>query len=435
MVVDAREYVSLACCWHRQHTAAHTFAAVQNFAQWQRITASAQEPTSAATGWHPTRLLHWRAPCKPLLWPAKASVPATSRAARSTRALQMSASRRRRRCDASTARLCSSAPGATDCLTAVILDPETVFQQDSAGVPFPEVLSKQGLIPGVKPSLTVYKLPGTAGETTMQGLDGLSERCAKYYAAGCRFAKWRSPLTIDVAAGTPSALAIETNCRDLARYALICQSEGLVPIVEPDLVLKGAHSLEDAVEANARVLGELVRGMQDYGVHLPGTLLKTNFVNCGKDLEPQASFEEIADARLRVLRRVLPVAVASVNYLSGGLSLDVGLRPSLSALNKLKRERGGDRYAPWNLSFSWSSCIQLPLFDLCKTEAKDESGLPRAAIQKLYVLDWRGPRLWAVSDLCRTRRRRSWESSESLYIKRGMWAGRGGSPSAPAGRT
>ena len=132
-----------------------------------------------------------------------------------------------------------SAPGATDCLTAVILDPETVFQQDSAGVPFPEVLSKQGLIPGVKPSLTVYKLPGTAGETTMQGLDGLSERCAKYYAAGCRFAKWRSPLTIDVAAGTPSALAIETNCRDLARYALICQSEGLVPIVEPDLVLKG----------------------------------------------------------------------------------------------------------------------------------------------------------------------------------------------------
>ena len=142
-----------------------------------------------------------------------------------------------------------TAPGATDCLTAVILDPETVFQQDSNGTPFPEVLSKQGLIPGVKPSLTVYKLPGTAGETTMQGLDGLSERCAKYYAAGCRFAKWRSPLTIDVAAGTPSALAIETNCRDLARYALICQAEGLVPIVEPDLVLKGAHVVQRLREA------------------------------------------------------------------------------------------------------------------------------------------------------------------------------------------
>ena len=211
-----------------------------------------------------------------------------------------------------------------------------------------------------------------------------TRRDRRYYAAGCRFAKWRSPLTIDVAAGTPSALAIETNCRDLARYALICQAEGLVPIVEPDLVLKGAHSLEDAVEANARVLGELVRGMQDYGVHLPGTLLKTNLVNCGKDLEPQASVEEIADANLRVLRRVLPVAIASVNYLSGGLSLDRATA-ILSALNRLKRERGGDRYAPWNLSFSWSSCIQLPLFDLCTTVEKDESGLPRAAIQKLYV--------------------------------------------------
>ena len=236
----------------------------------------------------------------------------------------------------------------------------------------------------MKPSLTVYKLPGTNQETYMQGLDGLSERCAKYYAAGCRFAKWRSPLTIDVAAGTPSALAIETNCRDLARYALICQAEGLVPIIEPDLVLKGAHSLEDAVEANARVLGELVRGMQDYGVHLPGTLLKTNLVNCGKDCEPQASVGEIADANLRVLRRVLPVAIASVNYLSGGLSLDRATA-ILSGLNHMKRARGGDKYAPWNLSFSWSSCIQLPLFDLCKSEAKDESGLPRAAIQKLYV--------------------------------------------------
>ena len=120
------------------------------------------------------------------------------------------------------------------------------------------------------------------------------------------------------------------------------------------------------------------------GFQLIARAVFVNLVNCGKDCEPQASVEAIADANLRVLRRVLPVAVASVNYLSGGLSLDRATA-ILSALNKLKRERGGDRYAPWNLSFSWSSCIQLPLFDLCKTEAKDESGLPRAAIQKLYV--------------------------------------------------
>jgi len=277
-----------------------------------------------------------------------------------------------------------TAPNMTDCLTAVILDPETVGQCDSSGVPFPQMLEKQGIVPGVKPSLTVYKLPGTNSETYMQGLDGLAGRCRGYRAAGCRFAKWRSPLTIDVAAGTPSALAIETNCRDLARYALICQAEGLVPIVEPDLVLKGAHSLEDAVEANSRVLGELVRGLQDYGVHLPGTLLKTNLVRQGRDCATAYTPEAIADANLRVLRRVLPVAIAGVNYLSGGLSLAEGTA-ILNAMNVLKAKRGGPGYAPWNLSFSWSACIQLPLFDLCKTLPADASGLPRKEIQELYV--------------------------------------------------
>ena len=275
-------------------------------------------------------------------------------------------------------------PGATDYLAAVILDPETVGQKADDGTPFPDYLKKKGLLPGVKPSLTVYALPGTSGETCMQGLDFLAKRCAEYKAAGCTFAKWRSPLTIDVAKGTPSALAIETNMRDLARYALICQSEGLVPIVEPDLVLKGDHSLEDAVEANARVNMELFRACADYGVYMEGTLLKTNLVNPGKDCSETYSLEQIADANLRMLRRVLPVAVQSVNYLSGGLDLDAA-SGRLAAINDLKKRRGGDRYAPWNLSFSWSACIQLPLFQLCKTAAADASGLPRKAIQALYI--------------------------------------------------
>ena len=211
----------------------------------------------------------------------------------------------------------------------------------------------------------------------------------------------------------------------------------MVPIVEPDLVLKGAHSLEDAVEANSRVLGELVRGLQDYGVHLPGTLLKTNLVRQGRDCATAYTPEAIADANLRVLRRVLPVAIAGrrcrvdvftnsrsrrrrgsragcqwvvatprprdagrpraapgaaaadtittgVNYLSGGLSLAEGTA-ILNAMNVLKAKRGGPGYAPWNLSFSWSACIQLPLFDLCKTLPADASGLPRKEIQELYV--------------------------------------------------
>lgn len=276
------------------------------------------------------------------------------------------------------------APGAPDYLTAVILDPETVKQCADDGTPFPALLKKRGLLPGVKPSLTVYKLPGTSGETCMQGLDGLALRCREYKAAGCTFAKWRSPLTIDVAQGTPSALAIETNMRDLARYALICQAEGLVPIVEPDLVLKGDHSLEDAVEANARVNMELFRACADYGVYLEGCILKTNLVNAGKDGATDYSLEDIADANLRMLRRVLPVAVKTVNYLSGGQDLEQA-SSRLAAINDLKKKRGGDKYAPWNLSFSWSACIQLPIFQLCKTEKADASGLPRAAMQALYV--------------------------------------------------
>jgi fructose-bisphosphate aldolase class 1 len=140
------------------------------------------------------------------------------------------------------------AEGAPDYVSGAILDPETVFQSSSLGVPLPQLLTARGILPGVKPSLTVYKLPGCDGETVMQGLDSLAERLRSYKAAGCVFAKWRSPLNIDIAAGKPSQLAMESNMRDQARYALICQSEGIVPIVEPDLVLTGSHTLEDAVE-------------------------------------------------------------------------------------------------------------------------------------------------------------------------------------------
>ena len=290
------------------------------------------------------------------------------------------------------------APGAADYLTAVILDPETVGQKADDGTPFPALLASLGLLPGVKPSLTVKVLPGTSGETWMQGLDSLGDRLQGYRAAGCVFAKWRSPLTIDVAAGTPSALAIEANCRDLARYALVCQAARVVPIIEPDLVLKGAHSLENAVEANARVNAALFRACGDHGVYLEGCILKTNLVNAGPTQSPKPAPEAVADANLRMLRRAVPVAVNTINYLSGGQSLeDAAAR--LDAINRVKKERGGDRYAPWNLSFSWSACIQLPLFQLCKTEKADGSGLPRAAIQKLYVANLRTASLASLGKL------------------------------------
>jgi len=280
------------------------------------------------------------------------------------------------------------AEGAGDYISGAILDPETVFQKSDKGVPLPQVLTERGILPGVKPSLTVCKLPGTDGETVMQGLDSLAERLRSYKAAGCVFAKWRSPLNIDVAAGKPSQLAVEANMRDQARYALICQSEGIVPIVEPDLVLAGTHTLEDAVEINVRVLNCLYGSMAEHGVHLEGTILKVNMVNAGKD-SPDNSYtpEDIADANLRSLRRTLPVAVRTVNYLSGGQPLaDAAAR--LDAINRLKAARGGDRYAPWNLSFSWSAAVQLPLFELCRDASLEKdaaTGLPLKAMAAGYV--------------------------------------------------
>ena len=227
----------------------------------------------------------------------------------------------------------------------------------------------------MKPHLKVYALPGQSGATVMQGLDSLAARCAEYKAAGCEFAKWRSPLEIDVAAGQPSDLTIEANMRDLARYALICQSEGLVPIVEPDISLKGDHDLETAVRVNVKVQSELFHQMNLHGVYMEGAVLKSNMVNPGKDCATSYTVDEIAIANLQVFRRCFPTAMVTANFLSGGQSLeDAAAR--LDAINKHKTAKD-----PWNLSFSWSAAIQMPLFQLCK--GKD--GLQLEAMGELYM--------------------------------------------------
>ena len=279
------------------------------------------------------------------------------------------------------------AEGASEFISGAILDPETVFQKSDAGVPLPEVLTARGILPGVKPSLTVYKLPGCDGETVMQGLDSLAERLKSYKAAGCVFAKWRSPLNVDLAAGKPSQLCIEANMRDQARYALICQAEGIVPIVEPDVVLSGDYALEDALEINVRILNALYHACAEHGVHLDGTILKVNMVNAGKECATAYTPEQIADANLRTLRRAVPVGVRTVNYLSGGQPLKEA-SARLDAINKLKAARGGDRYAPWNLSYSWSAAVQMPLFELCRDaslEREPATGLPLKAMAAMYV--------------------------------------------------
>jgi len=262
--------------------------------------------------------------------------------------------------------------GASEFLSAAILDPETMHQKNDAGVLFPEALKACGIVPGVKPHLKVYELPGGGGDTVMQGLDSLAVRCREYKAAGAQFAKWRSPLAIT--ANGPSEVAIESNMRDLARYALICQDEGLVPIVEPDIVMKGEHDLETAVAVNVKVQSSLYKAMLEHGVYMEGSILKTNMVNPGLSCPTSYTVSEIAEANLATLRRVMPVAISGVNFLSGGQNLeDAAAR--LDAMNKAKGK------SPWNLSFSWSAALQMPLFELCR----DNGGkMPLTEMGALY---------------------------------------------------
>lgn len=226
-----------------------------------------------------------------------------------------------------------TAQGCEDYLSGAILDPETLYQKADHGILFPELLTRKGIVPGVKPHLKVYTLPGTNGDTVMQGLDSLAVRCREYYQAGARFAKWRSPLQIDMAKGCPTDLAIHANMHDLARYALICQSEGLVPIVEPDVLLTGSHTLEEAICINIRVQSELFQAMRNHGVYLPGSTLKPNMINPGKDCPLKYSVEDIAQANIYVLQNTFPVAMKGVNYLSGGQTLEQALA-RLSAINQ-----------------------------------------------------------------------------------------------------
>lgn len=268
-------------------------------------------------------------------------------------------------------------PGINEFLSAAILDPETMYQKNDKGVPFPESMKALGIIPGVKPHLKVYELPGTGGETVMQGLDSLAVRCREYKAAGAQFAKWRSPIMITDTA--PSDLAIESNMRDLARYALICQDEGLVPIVEPDVVMKGTHDLETAVAVNVKVQASLYKAMLDHGVYMEGTILKTNMVNPGLSCPTSYSAEQIGAANITTLRRVMPVAIPGVNFLSGGQNLE----DAAARLNAINKAKGN---SPWNLSFSWSAALQMPLFDLCIGKG---GAVPIADMGKLYLAELR----------------------------------------------
>jgi fructose-bisphosphate aldolase class I len=241
-----------------------------------------------------------------------------------------------------------TADGAEEYISGVILFDETIRQSSSDGTPFPKLLADRGVIPGIKVDKGAKPLALASEETITEGLDGLRERLEEYYALGARFTKWRA--TYSVGDGIPSEYCVWTNAHALARYAALSQEAGLVPIVEPEVLMDGTHSIGGAASATGRALQAVYTELHDQRVDLYGTLLKPNMVLSGYEASDRAGIEEVAEATLDVLSRHVPAAVPGIVFLSGGQT-DEDATAHLNAMNA----RGPH---PWELSFSYGRALQ-----------------------------------------------------------------------------
>jgi fructose-bisphosphate aldolase class I len=240
--------------------------------------------------------------------------------------------------------------GAEEFISGVILYDETIRQSASDGTPFPKLLGSRGIIPGIKVDLGAKPLALTDGETITDGLDGLRDRLEEYRELGARFAKWRA--TYSIAADKPSEYCVWTNAHALARYAALCQEAGLVPIVEPEVLQDGTHTIAESRKATGRVLQAVYTELHDQRLDFRGTLLKPNMVLSGYDASDRASAEEVADVTLECFYKHVPAAVPGIVFLSGGQS-DEDATANLNAMNA----RGPH---PWQLSFSYGRALQAP---------------------------------------------------------------------------
>ena len=237
-----------------------------------------------------------------------------------------------------------------DFISGVILYDETIRQSASDGTPFPKLLESKGVIPGIKVDTGAKPLALTDGETITEGLDGLRDRLEEYRELGARFAKWRA--TYSIADDKPSEYCVWTNAHALARYAALCQEAGLVPIVEPEVLQDGTHTIAESRKATGRVLQAVYTELHDQRLDFRGTLLKPNMVLSGYDASDRASADEVADVTLECLYKHVPAAVPGIVFLSGGQS-DEDATAHLNAMNA----RGPH---PWQLSFSYGRALQAP---------------------------------------------------------------------------
>ena len=241
-----------------------------------------------------------------------------------------------------------TAAGSDQYVSGVILYDETIRQKANDGTAFPAYLAKHGVLPGIKVDTGTKALPGFPGETITEGLDGLRERLADYYKMGAKFAKWRA--VIDIGAGIPSAYAIEANAAALARYAALCQEASIVPIVEPEVLMDGDHTIERCEAVTDMVLERVFSHLYAARIHLEGIVLKPNMVVPGKKCSQKASAAQVAEATLRVLKRRVPAAVPGIAFLSGGQS------PTQATEHLSLMNAAGP--LPWALTFSYGRALQ-----------------------------------------------------------------------------
>jgi fructose-bisphosphate aldolase class I len=240
--------------------------------------------------------------------------------------------------------------GAAAHISGVILYDETIHQASVNGTPFPKLLEQQGIVPGIKVDKGAKDLAGAAGEKVTEGLDGLRERLAAYHELGARFTKWRAVITIGE--GIPSEYCVWTNAHALARYAALSQEAGLVPIVEPEVLMDGGHSIETSFDVTSRTLHAVFTELRDQRVHLEQMLLKPNMVLSGYDASGRAGIQEVAETTVRCFRRHVPAAVPGIVFLSGGQT-DEDATAHLNAMNAMGPH-------PWELSFSYGRALQAP---------------------------------------------------------------------------
>lgn len=254
-------------------------------------------------------------------------------------------------------------PGIEEAISGVILFDETVRTKASDGTPFPQLLAKKGIIPGIKVDKGPVEIPSFPGEVVTEGLDGLRGRLNEYKELGARFAKWRA--VINIGDGIPTYSCLKANAHALARYASLCQEAGIVPIVEPEVLLDGSHSVERCEDVTEETLRVTFAQLAEQRVYLEGMVLKPSMVVSGKDNPRQAGVEEVAERTIRCLRRAVPAAVPGIAFLSGGQTA-VSATEHLNAMQKLAP-------LPWEVTFSYARALQDPALKAWKGQSANVS--------------------------------------------------------------